>query len=198
MRSSSCDAVVNIFHGRAFGLVPGEFHVGFLERAAEAAHAVAVLADIAALGFVQDVAGVFAGIAEGFEQGEKFLDGLLEVNIVFPERIVGIDQNGFSGHDFGRAGSSDIRISRCARARLNSHASAILQAYAFLASLAASFSRISSANFLRFAVVRQVALKFAVHFDRLAGIELRSQNHVAQAHGVGQHRVFLEFIERRL
>ena len=84
-------------------LVPGELHVGFFERAAEAAHAVAVLADVAALGFVEDVAGVFARIAEGLEQREKFLDGLLEENIVFPERVVGIDQNCFSRHGFGRA-----------------------------------------------------------------------------------------------
>ena len=97
------DAVMDIFHGRAFGLVPRELHVGFFERAAEAADAVAVLADVAALGFVQDVAGVFAGIAEGLEQRQKFLDGLLEENIVFPERVIGIDQNGFSRHGFGRA-----------------------------------------------------------------------------------------------
>ena len=103
VRSSSCDAVVDIFHGRALGLVPRELHVRFFERPAEAADAVAVLPDVAALGFVQDVAGIFARIAEGFEQGEKFLDGLLEVNIVLPERVVGIDQNGFSGHDFRRA-----------------------------------------------------------------------------------------------
>ena len=52
-------------------------------------------------------------------------------------------------------------------------------------------------NLLRFAVVGKVALKIPVQFERLAGIVLRSQNHVAQAHGVRQHRVFLEFIERR-
>ena len=95
--------MMDILDRRALGLVPGELHVGFFERPAEAAHSVAVLADIAALGFVQDVAGVFALIAEGLEQRQKFLDGLLEENIVFPERVVGIDQDGFSRHDFGRA-----------------------------------------------------------------------------------------------
>jgi hypothetical protein len=54
-----------------------------------------MLPDVTALGFVQDVAGVLARIAEGFEQREKFLDGLLEVNIVLPERVVGIDKKSF-------------------------------------------------------------------------------------------------------
>jgi hypothetical protein len=97
------DAVMDIFDGRALGLVPREPHVRFLEGPAEAAHTIAMLPDVAALGFVQDVAGIFSRIAEGFEQGQKFLDGLLEVNVVLPERVVGIDQNGFSGHDFRRA-----------------------------------------------------------------------------------------------
>ena len=97
--------------------MPGKLHVGFLERPAEAAHAVAVLADVAALGFVQDVAGVFALIAEGFEQRQEFLDGLLEENIVFPERVVGIDQNGFSRHDSGPFGLAAFRPNLTRRAR---------------------------------------------------------------------------------
>jgi len=59
---------VDVLNGRAFGLMPRKFHIGFFERPAKAAHAVAVLADVAALGFVQNVAGVFARITEGFQQ----------------------------------------------------------------------------------------------------------------------------------
>ncbi len=114
-----CDALMDIFHGRALSLVPREPHVSFLEGPAEAADAVAMLPDIAALGFVEDVAGIFSRIPEGFEQGQKFLDGLLEVNVVLPERVVGIDQNGFSGHDFRRAWTAPSTQPRGSFARLD-------------------------------------------------------------------------------
>jgi len=41
-------------------------------------------------------------------------------------------------------------------------------------------------NFLRLAVMRQIALKFAVQLDRVTRVELRAQNHVAQADRVRQ------------
>src|SRR5215472_2514054 len=46
------DAVTDIFQSRAFGKVPRQLHVRLLERPAEAADTVTVLADVAALRFV--------------------------------------------------------------------------------------------------------------------------------------------------
>src|SRR5258706_13583876 len=90
---------MNSFDGRAFGAMPREFHVRVFQRTAEAAHAVTVLANIAALGFVQDVARVIPRIAEGLQQRQEFFNGLLEEDIIFPKRVVGIDQDRFSWHD---------------------------------------------------------------------------------------------------
>jgi hypothetical protein len=57
-----------------------------------------VLADIAALGFIENVAYVFARVAKMFELRNKVLDRLLEENIVFPERVVRVDQERISRH----------------------------------------------------------------------------------------------------
>ena len=76
--------------------LPASFRYVSSSERAETSHAIAVLADIAALGFIQDVADVFARVAEMFELGDEMLDGLLEENIVFPERVVGVDQDGVS------------------------------------------------------------------------------------------------------
>jgi hypothetical protein len=57
-----------------------------------------VLADIEALGFIQNAPRIFTGVPERLYQRNEFLDGLLEENIIFPERIVGIDEQGQAGH----------------------------------------------------------------------------------------------------
>ena len=72
-------------------------YVSSRERA-KAAHAVSVLSDVAALGFVQDVANVLAGVAQVFELGDEILDGLLEEDIIFPERVIGVDEKGVACH----------------------------------------------------------------------------------------------------
>jgi hypothetical protein len=82
----------------AFGSVASKLHVSFFEGPAEAADAVTVLADIAALGFIEDVAAVFGRVAERVELGNEGLDGGLKENVVFPEGIVGVDEEGLAGH----------------------------------------------------------------------------------------------------
>ncbi len=92
------DAVVNFGKRFAFGEMLGELHVGFFERTAEAANAVAVLADIFAFGFVEDVADVGAGETARFDESDEVLDEVLEENIVFPERVVGVDEESVASH----------------------------------------------------------------------------------------------------
>ncbi len=92
------DAIVNFGERFAFGEMLGELHVGFFERTAEAANAVAVLADIFAFGFVEDVANVSAGETAGFDESDEVLDEVLEENIVFPERVVGVDEESVASH----------------------------------------------------------------------------------------------------
>src|SRR5690348_7774062 len=82
------------------GHAAGEFEISVFKRAAEAAHAVAMLLDIAALRFVQNVAAVFGRVAQMRKAVEETADGLLEENIIFPERVIGIDENGLARHEF--------------------------------------------------------------------------------------------------
>jgi hypothetical protein len=82
------------------GHAAGEFEISVFEGAAETADTVTVLLDIAALGFVQNVAAVFGCVGKMREAVEEAADGLLEENIIFPERIIGIDENGLTGHGF--------------------------------------------------------------------------------------------------
>ncbi len=76
----------------------GELYVSFFERTAEAADAIAVLANIFALGFVEDVADVGACVAAGFDEGDEIFDQLFEEDVVFPEGVVGVDEKGVSAH----------------------------------------------------------------------------------------------------
>src|SRR5258706_2067408 len=52
-------------------------------------------------------------------------------------------------------------------------------------------------NFLRLAVVQQIVLKLAVHFEGVDRVERRTQDHVAQANRMRQNCVFFQFIKRR-
>src|SRR2546421_5943612 len=92
------NAIVNFGERFALGQVLGELHVSLFERTAEAADAVAVLADIFAFGFVEDVANVSAGETAGFDESDEVLDEILEENIVFPERVVGVDEESVASH----------------------------------------------------------------------------------------------------
>src|ERR1700728_613477 len=89
---------LDLFNKLALRRVTGKFQVSLFQRASEAAHAVTVLADIAALGLVQDVADIFARITKMFELGNEVVDGLLKENIVFPEGVVRVDQYCVPGH----------------------------------------------------------------------------------------------------
>jgi hypothetical protein len=57
-----------------------------------------VLANIAALSFIEDVANVFPRVAKMFELSDEVLDRFLEENVVFPERVVCIDEERVSRH----------------------------------------------------------------------------------------------------
>ena len=92
------DAIVNFGKRFALGQMLGELHVGFFERTAEAADAVAVLADIFAFGLVEDVADIGAGESAGFDESDEVLDEVLEENIVFPEGVVGVDEESVASH----------------------------------------------------------------------------------------------------
>ena len=92
------DAIVNLGQRFALGEMLGELHVGFFERTAEAPDAVTVLADIFAFGFVEDVANVSASETTGFDESDEVFDEVLEENIVFPEGVVGVDEESVAAH----------------------------------------------------------------------------------------------------
>src|SRR5882762_7341750 len=52
-------------------------------------------------------------------------------------------------------------------------------------------------NLLRLAVVQQIVLKLAIHFEGVDRVERRAQDHVAQANRVRQNCIFFQFIKRR-
>lgn len=81
------------------GCAAGELQIGVLQGTAKGANPIAVLENIAALGFIEDVSAVFGRVTEVPEAGEKAADGLLEENIIFPERVVSVDQYGLPSHN---------------------------------------------------------------------------------------------------
>ena len=93
------DAIVNLGESFALRFVLGEFEIRFFERTAEAANAIAVLANVFALGFVEDVADVCARVAARFNEGDEIFDQIFEEDVVFPERVVGVDEKGVSAHE---------------------------------------------------------------------------------------------------
>src|SRR6266404_5978479 len=92
------DAAVNLRQRFAFGHLLGELDVRLFEGAAEAAYAIAVLPDILAFRFIQDVANIGAGIPAGFNDADEILDQLFKKYVVFPERVVRINQKGVASH----------------------------------------------------------------------------------------------------
>src|SRR6202040_2470974 len=75
-----------------------QLYIRLFQRAAETAHAVAVLAYILAFRFVQDVPDVRAAVAAGRHKSDEILDELFEENIVFPQRVVCINQQCVAFH----------------------------------------------------------------------------------------------------
>src|SRR5713226_3949968 len=93
----------------AFRHLVRQLYIGFFERAPEAAHAIAVLPDILAFRFIEDVANVSAGIAIRLDDADEILDQLLEKNIVFPERVVRVNQQCMSSHRIWRSAAFSPR-----------------------------------------------------------------------------------------
>ena len=67
------------------------------EGAAEAVEAVAVAADGGVLDAVEVLADLFGGVDAVVEVGDEAGDGALEVNVVLPEGVVGVDEEGLGG-----------------------------------------------------------------------------------------------------
>src|SRR5712691_11479696 len=82
----------------AFGHLVRKLYVGLFKRAPETAHSIAELPDVLAFRFIEDVANVRAGIAVGLDDADEILDQLLEEYVVFPERVVRINQQCMASH----------------------------------------------------------------------------------------------------
>ncbi len=92
------DAAVNQRQRLAFRHLLRKLYIRFFERAPEAAHPIAVLPDILAFRFIKDVANVSAGIAVGLDDADEILDQLFEKYVVFPERVVRVNQQCVASH----------------------------------------------------------------------------------------------------
>src|SRR6266704_4427925 len=92
------DTAVNQRQYLAFGHLVRELYVSLFERASEAAHAVTILPDVFSFRFIQDVANVSACIAIRLDNGDEVLDQLLEEYVVFPERVVRVNQQCVASH----------------------------------------------------------------------------------------------------
>jgi len=67
------------------------------ERFFEAGDAVAVGEDGFALDFVELEADLFGGVFVVVEAGDEGGDGSFEIDVVFPEGVVGVDEEGLAG-----------------------------------------------------------------------------------------------------
>jgi hypothetical protein len=99
------DLLIGDGPGEAFDaavLLFGEGDVGELletgdEGAAKAVQAVAVGEDGRVLDPVEVAADLFGGVDAVIEIGDEAGDGALEVDVVFPEGVVGVDEQGLIG-----------------------------------------------------------------------------------------------------
>ena len=89
---------MNLRENFAASHLVGELQIGFFEGAAEAAHAVAILTDVLAFGFVEDVADVCARVAVRLDDGDEVFNQLLVEDVVFPKCVVCVDQQCVSSH----------------------------------------------------------------------------------------------------
>ena len=80
------------------------------QRLGEAVHAVAVLTDVLALDVVQNVANVIGRVVVMVQKGDELRNRALKVNVVLPERVIGVDEQILAGRDFlmGRCGHVGI------------------------------------------------------------------------------------------
>src|SRR5207302_6902541 len=92
------DAAMNQRQRLAFRQLVRELDVGLFQRASKATHPITELADIFAFRFIQDVANVRARIPVGLDDADEILDQLLEEYVVFPERVVRINQQCVASH----------------------------------------------------------------------------------------------------
>src|SRR5207302_9488549 len=92
------DAAMNQRQRLAFRQLVRELDVGLFQRASKATHSITELADIFAFRFIQDVANVRARIPVGLDDADEILDQLLEEYVVFPERVVRINQQCLASH----------------------------------------------------------------------------------------------------
>ena len=67
------------------------------QRQGEAVHAVAVLADVFALHVVEHFAHLVGRVLVMVQEGDEVGDGALEVDVVLPERVVGVDEQVLAG-----------------------------------------------------------------------------------------------------
>jgi hypothetical protein len=67
------------------------------QRAAEAAEAIAVRADCSVFDAVEVAANLLWGVDAMVEIGDETGDGTLEVDVVLPEGVVGVDEQGLVG-----------------------------------------------------------------------------------------------------
>jgi hypothetical protein len=58
-----------------------------------------VLANIFALGFVEDVADVSPRVTAAFDERDEVFDQIFEEDVIFPEGVVGVDEKGVSAHE---------------------------------------------------------------------------------------------------
>ena len=82
------------------------------QRQREALHAVAVLANVLALHVVQHLAHLVGRVLVMVEEGNEVGDGALEVDVVLPQRIVGVDQQILAGRDAVLEGHESILTTR--------------------------------------------------------------------------------------
>src|ERR1700746_3827350 len=185
---------LDLLHDFAPSRVPGQLQIRVFQRTPEAAHSVAVLADVAAFSFIEDVANVFPRIAKMFELRDEMLDRLLEKNIVFPECVVRVNQDRVSGHPaispvLSRLESNPQRLT----ATYFSGTDDLLLRRSLSCARRDALQDFAS-YFLQLAEAGQVVLKLAVQIERSCGVEFRPQDHIPQMDGVRQHGVVAQFV----
>jgi hypothetical protein len=99
--------------GDALVLGGGDGGVGELleagdERLAEAVEAVAVGADGGVLDLIEMASHLFSGMDAVVEVGDEAGDGALEVDVVLPERVVGVDEQGLGHRGTERLGAGGL------------------------------------------------------------------------------------------
>jgi hypothetical protein len=87
----------------------GELLEAVGERAAEAGEAVAEGGDGVVLADIKVRADFFGGVDLVIEVGDEGRDGLLEVDVVLPEGVVGVEEEGLAGGFAGGVGKERHR-----------------------------------------------------------------------------------------